>query len=479
MNDILNSNEKVCGFVALVGAPNAGKSTLLNALVGSKIAIVTHKVQTTRSRLVGVAVHDDAQMIFVDTPGIFTAKKRLERAMVAAAWEGANDADIVILLVDCTHKIDDSTRTIAEGLKQSSKKTILALNKIDIVKRDTLLAMAQELNDLGDFEETLMISAKTGNGLSDLQNKIANFLPGTKGVWDGKLYSIGLWDAAVALFTRQSTLDDLGLRTPTLDPPWTKDEFMGALEAAKASGNYDYAFDLGMAWAGEWYPYAFSPFLQSFGGDIVDRSTYLTANDALNSDAAIEFGEWWQSLFADGYAPGTSQDPADRDSGFVDGKYAFSWNGNWAALGALAGHDDTVFLPAPDFGNGPKIGAASWQFGVSSASENADGASAFIEFALQDKYLANFSNVTGLIPATASAAAMTDKYNEGGDLEVFFGLSEAQAMVRPVTPGYVVSAKVFEKALDDIANGADVADTLDAAVDEINADIEKNGGYGH
>lgn len=181
MNDILNSNEKVCGFVALVGAPNAGKSTLLNALVGSKIAIVTHKVQTTRSRLVGVAVHDDAQMIFVDTPGIFTAKKRLERAMVAAAWEGANDADIVILLVDCTHKIDDSTRTIAEGLKQSSKKTILALNKIDIVKRDTLLAMAQELNDLGDFEETLMISAKTGNGLSDLQNKIANFLP--KGPW--------------------------------------------------------------------------------------------------------------------------------------------------------------------------------------------------------------------------------------------------------------------------------------------------------
>lgn len=181
MNDVLKSGDKTCGFVALVGAPNAGKSTLLNALVGSKIAIVTHKVQTTRSRLVGVAVHDDAQMIFVDTPGIFTARKRLERAMVAAAWEGANDADIVILLVDCTHKIDDSTRTIAEGLKQSSKKTILALNKIDIVKRDTLLAMAQELNDLGDFEETLMISAKTENGLPDMRDKIASFLP--KGPW--------------------------------------------------------------------------------------------------------------------------------------------------------------------------------------------------------------------------------------------------------------------------------------------------------
>ena len=170
-----------CGFVALIGAPNAGKSTLLNALVGSKIAIVTHKVQTTRSRLVGVAVHDDSQMIFVDTPGIFEAKKRLERAMVAAAWEGANDADIIIFMVDATRKIEDSTRIIAEGLKVSSKKAILVLNKIDLVKRDTLLAKTLELNELGEFEETLMISATTGNGLAGLQDKIALNLP--KGPW--------------------------------------------------------------------------------------------------------------------------------------------------------------------------------------------------------------------------------------------------------------------------------------------------------
>ena len=170
-----------CGFVALIGAPNAGKSTLLNALVGSKIAIVTHKVQTTRSRLVGVAVHNDSQMIFVDTPGIFEAKKRLERAMVAAAWEGANDADIIIFMVDATRKIEDSTRIIAEGLKESSKKAILVLNKIDLVKRDTLLAKTLELNELGEFEETLMISATTGNGLAGLQDKIALNLP--KGPW--------------------------------------------------------------------------------------------------------------------------------------------------------------------------------------------------------------------------------------------------------------------------------------------------------
>ncbi|MEM7487774.1 MAG: extracellular solute-binding protein [Pseudomonadota bacterium] len=308
---------------------------------------------------------------------------------------------------------------------------------------------------------------------------VAEFLPGTKGMWDGALYSIGLWDAAVALYARQSDLDAWDLRTPTLAEPWSREEFMAALDAAKASGSYEYAFDPGMAWTGEWYPYAFSPLLQSFGGDIVDRETYASADGVLNGEAAVEFGNWWQSLFADGYAPGTSQDPADRDVGFNEGKYAFAWNGNWAAATALEAVEDVVFLPAPDFGNGNTIGAASWQFGISSTCENPEGAAAWIEFALDDEYLAAFSTTTGLIPATPSAAAMTETYAEGGALEIFFDLSNEQALVRPVSPGYVVAAKVFEKALADIANGADVQDTLDAAVDEIEADIEANQGYGH
>lgn len=315
--------------------------------------------------------------------------------------------------------------------------------------------------------------------LSIDESRIENFLPGTKGVYDGDLYSIGLWDAAVAMVTRQSTLDTLGLRTPTLDEPWNREELMAAFAAAKASGDYEYAFDPGLAWTGEWYPYAFSPFLQSFGGDIVDRETYLTADGVLNGPEAVAFGEWWQSLFAESYSPGTSQDPADRDNGFAEGKYAFSWNGNWAALNALNANADTLFLPAPDFGNGPVIGAASWQFGVSAACETPEGANAFIEFALQDEYLAAFSNGIGLIPPTPESASMTENYAEGGAMEVFYELSERQAFVRPVTPGYVVAAKVFEKALADIANGADVQDTLDAAVDEIEADIEANQGYGH
>lgn len=341
-------------------------------------------------------------------------------------------------------------------------------------------ALAGNLPDIIDVDGPVMPGWAWAGYIAPLpidEAEFADFLPGTKGIWNDTLYSIGLWDAAVALVTRQSYLDDLGLRKPTLDNPWSQDEFMAALDAAKASGDFDFAFDPGMAWTGEWYPYAFSPFLQSFGGDMIDRSTYLTAEGALNGDEALAFGEWWQSLFEGGYAPGTSQDGADRDTGFNEGKYAFSWNGNWAALAALEAFDDTVFLPAPDFGNGPKIGAASWQFGVTTASEHPEGAAAFIKFATQDKYLAAFSDGIGLIPATASAAAMSKYYQDGGPMADFFALSEGQALVRPVTAGYAVVAKVFEKALADISNGADVADTLDAAVDEIDADIEKNGGY--
>ena len=147
-------------------------------------------------------------------------------------------------------------------------------------------ALADNLPDILDMDGPSMPNWARAGYMQPLQideRKIANFLPGTKGIYDGKLYSIGLWDAAVALVTRQSTLDDLKLRTPKLAQRWTAEEFQGALDAAKASGKFKFAFDPGMAWTGEWYPYAFSTFLQSFGGDIVDRMTCQTAKGALNA----------------------------------------------------------------------------------------------------------------------------------------------------------------------------------------------------
>jgi len=344
-------------------------------------------------------------------------------------------------------------------------------------------ALAGELPDILDVDGPVMPNWAWAGYMQPLgidEAKLEGFLPGPIGRWNGEIYSVGLWDAAVAMMARRSVLEEYGIRVPSLDEPWTREEFDAALQTLKASGDFDYPLDLGMAWTGEWYPYAFSPFLQSFGGDIVDRETYQTAEGVLNGDAAIEFGEWWQGLFENDLAPGTSQDAADRETGFLEGKYALSWNGNWAALPVVEKFgDDALFLPAPDFGEGPVIGAASWQFGISGTTEHPDGVRAFIEFAIQPKYLSAFSDGTGLIPSTESAAANTQNYAEGGPLEVFYSLSEAQAKLRPVTPGYIVQAKVFEKALADIANGADVVDTLDAAVDEINEDIANNQGYGH
>ncbi len=170
-----------CGTIALVGAPNAGKSTLLNRLVGSKLSIVTPKVQTTRSRVLGIAMRQGAQLIFVDTPGIFTPKRRLDRAMVAAAWAGAEDADIAVVLVDAARGFDDDTRQILARLNGTGRPIILAINKIDIVKREALLPLAAELGKSGDFARVFMISSTAGDGTDDLLDYLAGAVP--EGPW--------------------------------------------------------------------------------------------------------------------------------------------------------------------------------------------------------------------------------------------------------------------------------------------------------
>jgi GTPase len=171
------------GFVAIVGAPNAGKSTLVNALVGSKVSIVSPKVQTTRMRVIGIAMADlpdgdRAQVVLVDTPGIFrVAKRRLERAMVAAAWQGAEDADVVALVVDAERGIGQETRAIIERLKQSKAPRLLVLNKIDLVPREQLLALTGELNALVPFERTFMVSALKSDGVADVLAAFAAAVP--------------------------------------------------------------------------------------------------------------------------------------------------------------------------------------------------------------------------------------------------------------------------------------------------------------
>ena len=173
------------GFVTLIGAPNAGKSTLMNAMVGQKVSIVTPKVQTTRSRIRGIAMQDGAQIIFVDTPGIFSPKRRLDRAMVNAAWRGAADNDALLLLHDCARAhLDDETKMIIAKLAEHKQPAALVLNKIDLAKQEQLLSRTAELSALFSFERVFMISAHSGSGLADLKSWLAQKMPSSSYLYD-------------------------------------------------------------------------------------------------------------------------------------------------------------------------------------------------------------------------------------------------------------------------------------------------------
>lgn len=170
-----------CGFIALIGAPNAGKSTLINALVGSKVAIVSPKVQTTRTLVRGIAMEGPAQLVFMDTPGIFAPKRRLDRAMVTTAWSGAHDADMVAVLLDAKKGLDDEAETIFEKLAEVRQPKILILNKVDLVEKAKLLGLAQDANGRGKFEATFMVSALSGDGVGDVRKWLAEHVP--EGPW--------------------------------------------------------------------------------------------------------------------------------------------------------------------------------------------------------------------------------------------------------------------------------------------------------
>ena len=180
-----NEEKTKAGFVALIGAPNAGKSTFMNAMVGQKISIVTPKVQTTRSRIRGIAMHHEAQIIFVDTPGIFTPKRRLDRAMVQAAWQGTEGTDVILLLHDCARaQIDEETASIIERLNELGVTASLVLNKIDLARPEQLLKRAEEMNQRFEFERTFMVSAEQEQGIEDTKSWLAEKMPQSPYLFD-------------------------------------------------------------------------------------------------------------------------------------------------------------------------------------------------------------------------------------------------------------------------------------------------------
>jgi len=200
-----------CGYVSLIGEPNAGKSTLMNHLVGAKVSIVTHKVQTTRARIRGIAMEENAQLVFVDTPGLFQTRRNLDKAMVAAAWSGANDGDIVVLMIEAHRGITPGVEMILEGLEgriHKKQRVILAINKIDMVKSEKLLALTKEMNDKYPFEETFMVSAEKGFGVKELRSYFAKNVP--EGPW---LYPEDqIADVPLRLIAAETTREKLMLR---------------------------------------------------------------------------------------------------------------------------------------------------------------------------------------------------------------------------------------------------------------------------
>jgi len=305
-------------------------------------------------------------------------------------------------------------------------------------------------------------------GMDDILGK---YLPSTVAKYNGKTYAFGYYDVSLNWVTRKAILDKYGIRVPTIEQPWTGDEFMAAVKKVKEGGEYNTPVDLGTGGTGEWWPYAFSPLLQSFGGDLINRTDYKTADGALNGDKAVAWGKWFQGMAASGYM--AKKSGADSTQDFLNGKTAFLWNGSWAAVTVREKFADAVFAPPVDFGNGGKVGGGSWTWGMSSTCANAEGAKAYLKFSSADKYVASVSKATKTIPATDAAAKIVPGYEAGGTMDVFRQYSKKFAVMRPETPGYPYIATGFEKTARDILNGADPKAALDALVKDIDTNQQQ------
>lgn len=309
--------------------------------------------------------------------------------------------------------------------------------------------------------------------IEGMDDTLSKFLPTVLGKWNGKTYSYGYYDVALNFTTRKSTLDKYGIRIPSMDKPWTETEFNAALTKIRDSGDFQYALDLQTGSTGEWWPYAYSPFLQSFGGGLINRSDFKSAQGVLNGPEGVAWAKWFRGLVTDKFI--ALKSGADPGKDFLNGKTAIIYNGSWGAADARAKFGkDVLFIPPVDLGKGPKIGGGSWQWGISTGCASSTGAQDYMKFAAQDKYVASVSKATGTIPATDAAAEMVPGFEKGGDNDIFRQFSKKYAVLRPETPGYPFIATEFTKTAQDILNGADPQQSLDQAVKDIDANQASN-----
>lgn len=343
-------------------------------------------------------------------------------------------------------------------------------------------ALAGELPCLLDFDGPFVYNYAWSGYLQPLDSLIAadvkaDFLPSIiqQGTYNGKLYSLGQFDSGLGFYGNKELLEKAGVRIPTLAQPWTRAELDEALSKLKANG-LDYPLELKMNYGrGEWFSYGFSPFLQSFGGDLIDRSTYQKASGTLNSAASVEAMKWFQGLFINGYV---NPKPAG-DTDFAEGKAALSWVGHWAYPDyAKALGDKLLVLPAADLGKGAKTGMGSWNWGITSKCANPAAAAEVLSFIVSPEEVLRMSDANGAVPARTSAIAKSKLFGDGAPLNLYVQqLTNGVAVPRPITPAYPVITTAFAEAIDNIVAGADVQAELDKAAQKIDADIEDNQGY--
>lgn len=346
-------------------------------------------------------------------------------------------------------------------------------------------ALAGDLPDLLDFDGPFLYNYAWAGYLTPLDPYVsdelrADFLPSiiAQGTYGGKLYSLGTFDSGLAIWGNKAYLEKAGVRIPTgIEDAWDLAEFNEALQKLQALDEVEYAIDMKMNYGqGEWYTYGFSPIIQSWGGDLIDRSDYMSADGVLNGPEAVEAMTWFQSLFEDGYA---NVKPAGDDDFYGRKITALAWVGHWMWTPHHEGlGDDLVLIPMPKFGDKAVTGMGSWNWGITTQSKHPEAAWKFLEYLIDPDQILRMTNANGAVPARKSALAKSELYGEGGPLNVFVQqLEGGVAVPRPITPAYPTITEAFAEAVQNIVTGADVQTELDKAVEKIDQDIADNQGY--
>ncbi|MFE2070188.1 extracellular solute-binding protein [Streptomyces sp. NPDC059467] len=367
------------------------------------------------------------------------------------------------------------------GSQSKYKVKLQAFPQSDYNNSVVAAASARKLPCLLDVDGPNVPNWAWGGYLSPIdvsgsQVPLSDQLASTVGRYKDKVYGFGFYDVALTFFARKSVLNKYDIRIPTTDKPWTKSEFDSALAKLKKSGTFQYPLEMGTGGSGEWWPYAYSPQMQGFGGDLINRDGYKTASGTLDGKSSVEWATWFRSLVTKGYL--SKKSGADPNKDFLGGKSAIQWDGSWnATKNAEKLGDDLAIIPPVDFGHGPKIGGASWQWAMSSTCSNKAGAQAWLKFSRQTKYFVDYAKATSTIPATDAAAKQVADYQPGGKFNVLVQFARKYAEVRPVTPAYPYISTEFQKAAQDILAGADPKNALGQAAKDIDNNLKTNNYY--